>query len=79
MLLTLRILNRRIMAKKKQTKETVVELTESLADFSPAIVIAPHGTYSGSLGGNALNTNDLRVLQGLPPIEHLKPATVAVE
>lgn len=25
------------------------------------------------------NTNDLRVLQGLPQIEHLEPATVIVE
>jgi hypothetical protein len=76
------------MAKKKQTEETVVEnMTDeeliadlaTLSDFSPNIIIGHSGQYSGSLGGAALNTNDLRVLQGLPPIEHLEPATVAVE
>ena len=48
------------MAKKKQ----------DLTDFTPAIeesIVTPQQAY---------NTHDLRVLQGLPPIEHLEPATV---
>lgn len=61
------------MAKKKQAEEAVVELAESLADFSPAIEEAI------STPQRAYNTNDLRVLQGLPQIEHLEPATVVVE